>query len=137
MDGTTLLSLGFCEWRPFKKETIKIAPEHKGVYAFRSLTSLGLKVGSSDIMYIGRAKGEGKKTYTIKRGLNQYLHPGHGNRTKIRVGQKAKDEGWEVSWMVTDSPDQMECHLLRQFYRDHGQKPPENRSWPEGCMPEQ
>lgn len=136
MDSTTLLNLGFCEWRPFKK-VIEMAPGNKGVYVFRSLSLLNLRIGSSDITYIGRAMSDRKGAYhNIKHSLKEYLHPGHGNRTKKRVGGKALAEGWQVSWMLTDSPDQMECDLLRRFYFDHGQLPAENKRWPSRCGPE-
>jgi len=136
VDSITLLSLGFSEWRPFKKG-IQLAPENKGVYVFRSLTSLNLRIGSSDIVYIGRAMSDRKGAYhNVKHSLNEYLHPGHSNQTKMRVGQKALAEGWQVTWMLNDSPDQMECHLLRRFYYEHGQLPPENKHWPPECGPE-
>lgn len=130
MDSNTFLSLGFCDWQPFQKGIEKLAPENKGVYAYRRLTSLNLKVGSSDIMYIGRAMGT---FHHIKHCLNEYLHPGRSNRTKLRIRQRALDERWQVSWLLTDSPDQMECDLLRRFYNEHGQLPEENRAWPPGC----
>ncbi len=135
MDSTTLLNLGFCERKPFKN-AIQTAPETKGVYAFRSLSSPNLRIGSSDIAYVGRAMSDRKGAYhNIKYSLNEYLHPGYGNQTKKRVGEKALAEGWQVSWMLTDSPDQMECSLLRRFYHDHGQLPPENKRWPPRCSP--
>lgn len=138
MDSNMLLKLGFCEWKPFGKATIGKTPESKGVYAFRSSKPLDIRTGSSDITYVGRAMSDKKGAYhNIKHSLNEYLHPGHDNPTKKRVGEKALAEEWQVSWMLTDSPAQVECHLLRQFYHDHGQLPPQNRRWPEGCMPEQ
>jgi hypothetical protein len=138
MDSNTLLKLGFYEWKPFAKATIEKAPESRGVYAFRSLKPLNLRTDSSDITYIGRAMSDKKGAYhNIKHSLNEYLHPGHDNPTKKRVGEKALAEGWQVSWMLTDSPDHMECHLLRQFYHDYGQLPSENKRWPPECEPEQ
>lgn len=140
MDSTTLLNLGFCEWEPFMKATVSAAPENKGVYAFRHSSPLDLTIGSSDITYIGRAMSDRKGPYhNIRHSLNEYLHPGRGstgNRTKQRVGGRALTEAWQVSWILTASPDQMECHLLRRFYYEHGQLPPENKRWPPGCWPE-
>jgi len=136
VDGTALLSLGFCEWEPLRK-AVELAPEKKGIYVFRSLTSLNLRMGSSDITYMGRAMSDRRGAYhNIKHSLNEYLHPGYSNRTKKRVGQRALAEGWQVSWMLNDSPDRMECHLLRRFYYEHGQLPVENKRWPPGCVPE-
>ena len=140
VDSTRLLKLGFHKWEAFEKTTIATAPENKGVYAFRGLSSLNLITGSSDITYIGRAMSDRKGAYhNIRHSLREYLHPGRGskgNKTKQRVGERAPAEGWQVSWMPTPSPDRMECHLLRQFYHDHGQLPPENKRWPPACGPE-
>lgn len=136
MDSTTLLEIGFCEWRPFAQVTVKAAPEDRGVYAFRSSSTSGLMTGSSDIVYIGRAMSDKKGAHhNIKHSLNEYLHPGRSNLTKKRVGDRALTQGWQVSWMLTASPDQMECHLLSRFYSDHGQLPAENKHWPPGCTP--
>ena len=137
VDSNTLLSLGFCGWRPFQRGIEKLAPENKGVYVFRSVTSINLKIGSSDIAYIGRAMSDRKGAYhNIRHSLNEYLHPGYSNQTKIRVGQKALAEGWQVSWVLADSPDRIECQLLRRFYSEHGQLPVENKRWPQGCGPD-
>ena len=89
-------------------------------------------------MYIGRAMSDmrGTRHHNIRHSLNEYLHPGHSNGTKRRAGGKVLAEGWQVSWMLTDSLDQMECHLLRLFYGEHAQLPPENKHWPPGCSPE-
>jgi hypothetical protein len=136
MDSNTLLQLGFCEWKPFKKGVEKLAPQNKGNYAFRSLVTLALKVGSSDMVYIGRAMGDRKGPYhNIQHCLREYLHPGHSQATKKRIGQKALTEGWEVSWIPNDFPDQLECQLLQCFYHHHEQLPPENKNWPPGCDP--
>ena len=87
-------------------------------------------------MYVGRAMSDKKGPYhNLRHALREYLHPGHSQRTKIRVGHRALEEGWEVSWMVTDLPDNTECELLRRFYREHHQLPQENKSWPPGCLP--
>lgn len=138
MDSNALLKLGFYEWKLFGKATIQKAPESKGVYAFRSSKRFNIRTGSSDITYVGRAMSDKKGAHhNIKHSLNEYLHPGHSNVTKRRVGEKALAEGWQVSWMLTGSPDQMECYLLRKFYYEHGQLPSENKRWPPTCDPEQ
>ena len=115
---------------------MKAAPEDRGVYAFRSSRTLSMMIGSSDIVYIGRATSDKKGAYhNIRHSLNEYLHPGKSNSTKKRVGERALAEGWQVSWMLTASPDKMECDLFRRFYSEHGQLPVENRRWPPGCAP--
>jgi len=136
MNSITLLNLGFCEWKSLEN-AIKSAPENKGVYAFRSSTSIPLTIGLSDIMYIGRAQSDSKGSHTIKHSLREYKHPGHSQKTKIRVGQKALAERWQVSWMLADAPKQMECDLLQRFVCEHGEKPPENKSMPKQYSPEQ
>ena len=139
MDSNTLIELGFHEWLRVKVGVEKQAPQSKGVYAFRAPVPVKSERGSSDIMYIGRAMSERAGSYhNIRQSLREYLHPGHSRRpqrTKIRVGQKALEGGWEISWMLTDSPDKTECELLRRFYREHSQLPPENIRWPPGCKP--
>ena len=131
MDSEALRKKGFCEWKPFQKGVERLAPENKGVYAFRGLARLSLALGSSDVMCIGRATSDRKGPYhNLRRCLRQYLHPGHLQRTRLRVGGKALTQGWEISWMVTDSPEEVERHLLRCFRADHGQLPPENRAGP-------
>lgn len=136
MDGNTLLDIGFCEWKPFERVTVKAAPEDSGVYVSRSSRALSMMIGYSDIVYIGRATSDKKGAHhNIRHSLNQYLHPGKSNLTKRRVGERALAEGWQVSWMLTTSPDSMECHLFGRFYGEHGQLPVENKRWPPGCTP--
>ncbi len=95
MDGNTLHSLGFYDLKTFQPGVQKLAPENKGCYAFCSLESMSLNIGSSDIMYIGRVMSDMKGAYhNLRHSLNEYLHPGNRNRTKIRVGEKALTLGW-------------------------------------------
>jgi hypothetical protein len=136
MDSTTLLRMGFCEWKPFKLGVQRLAPENKGVYAFRGPANIGLTRGSSDLVYVGRAMSDRRGRYhNIRHCLNEYLHPGHSQGTRIRIRDAALAFGYEVSWMTANQPDQLECQLLRAFHKDHGQLPPENRSWPPECGP--
>ena len=135
MDGDTLRTLGFDVWRPFRIGVEKEAPQSSGVYAFRSLTRLALVQGMSDIKYIGRAMSNQKGPYhNIQHSIREYLHPVHLQATMIGLGCKGLAEGWEVSWMVMEvAADTKECELLRRFYNEHGQLPPENKRWPPGC----
>jgi hypothetical protein len=137
MDSTTLLRMGFCEWKPFKLGVQRLAPENKGVYAFRAPESVGLIRGSSDLVYIGRAKSDrkGSRYHNIRHCLNEYLHPGHLQSTRVRIRDAALALGYQVSWMTANQPDELECQLLRAFYANHGQLPPENLRWPEECGP--
>jgi len=126
--------MGFREWKPFKLGVERVAPENKGVYAFRARENVGLIRGSSDLVYIGRAMSDRKGPYhNLRHSLREYLHPGRSQGTKIRIHNAALAKGYEVSWMTANEPDQLECQLLRAFYTDHGQLPPENRAWPPGC----
>ena len=134
MDSLTLRELGFSDWHRFTNGVENLAPESKGVYAFRRPASIQLRRGLSDLTYLGRAMSDLRGSYhNIRHSLREYLHPGHSQRTKIRVGHRALEEEWEVSWMFTDRPDNIECDLLRRFFRDHDQLPPENKSWPPNC----
>lgn len=134
MDSEALRKIGFREWSPFQQGVEKMAPEVRGVYAFRSLTHVDLTVGSSDVMYFGRAMSCQKGPHhNLRHSLREYLHPGRTQRTKLRVGRKALAQRWEVSWIATSSPDQVECQMLGRFYEEHGQLPPENKIWPPGC----
>jgi len=136
MDSQTLRALGFSEWHRFASGVESLAPESKGVYAFRSSALAELRKGASDIMYIGRAMSDLRGPYhNIRHALREYLHPGRGQRTKLRVGHRAEEQEWEVSWMFAEHPDGAECELLRRFYREHNQLPQENRNWPPGCLP--
>ncbi|MGA3406125.1 MAG: hypothetical protein ABSD49_10390 [Candidatus Bathyarchaeia archaeon] len=132
MNSATLNDLGFHSWRRFTVGVETHAPSTVGVYAFRSPTAIILVKDSSDIMYIGRAMGV---VHNLRHALELYLRPGPSQRTKIRVGRKALEEAWEVSWMENDFPADAECKLLKRFHSDHGQLPPENKMWPENCYP--
>lgn len=135
MNSRTLNDMGFHDWVRFTKGLVETyVPTSQGVYSFRSPKPVILLKGTSDIMYIGRAMGV---VHNLRHALALYLKPGPSQRTKIRVGRKALEESWEVSWMENDSPASTECNLLRQFYSDHDQLPPQNKMWPENCYPMQ
>ena len=93
VDSATLLKLGFCEWQPFGNAITKPVSQNSGVYAFRRLTSLAFRIGSSGITQIRRAMSDRKQPYHgIKHNLDEYLHPGsgsRGSRTKQMVGERA------------------------------------------------
>jgi hypothetical protein len=127
MDSSTLLQLGFCDWKLFQEGVQRLAPPRKGVYSFRSSNYVSLKKGRSDIMYIGRANGV---YHHIQQSIRQYLHSGWDNATKIRVGDKASQNRWEVSWKQDESAKDAERLLLERFYNEHGQLPPENKQRP-------
>jgi hypothetical protein len=136
MDSQSLTEAGFGNWLLFASGVEDQAPETSGGYAFRQSRPVKLLRGQSDIVYIGRAMSNlPGPHHNLRHALREYLHPGRSQKTKIRIGRRAIQEAWEVSWKVSDSPDSLECELLRRFYHEHGQLPPDNRAWPPGCFP--
>lgn len=127
MNSGSLLEMGFVPWGKFEPATVRVAPLVTGVYAFRDPKES--VSGDTDIVYIGRAQGTGD-SHTIRKALNQYLHPGRSQRVKLRVGKKAATGGWEVSWMACDDPVHKECELIRRFFKEHGRLPRENLKHP-------
>jgi hypothetical protein len=134
MDSSELLQRGFAEWLPFRSETLRHVPERAGCYAFRSATAVSLKRGASDIQYFGRAMSDKPGPHhNLRHCLREYLHPGHVQKTRLRVRARAVEGNWQISWLQTAAPDQVECDLLRAFFAAHGQLPPENKAWPQNC----
>ena len=134
MNDKSLREMGFCEWKAFGLGVEKLAPERKGVYAFQGPGHVALKRGSSDIMYIGRASADRKGPYhNLRHCLREYLHPGHDQKNKIRIGEKALAGRWYVAWVLADAPNCLEARLLRRFREEHDQLPPENRRMPKLC----
>lgn len=134
MDSSDLLKLGFAGWIPFSGGALWHIPERAGCYAFRSATVVSLKRGSSDIQYLGRAMSDNPgPRHNLRHCLREYLHPGHDNKTRLRVRARAVKGNWQISWLQTAASDQVECDLLRRFFAAHRQLPPENRTWPKNC----
>jgi hypothetical protein len=105
----SLMEAGFRNWLLFAGGVEEQAPETSGVYAFRQSRPAKLARGQSDIAYIGRAMSSlPGPHHNVKHALREYLHPGRSQETKKRIGRRALQEAWEVSWMVSKSPDSLE-----------------------------
>ena len=126
MDSRSFLQTGFVQWRRFEEGVERTAPQVKGVYAFRD-PNQSISGGTSDIVYIGRANGA---QHTLQHCLREYLHPGHLQRTKLRVKQSALEGLWEISWKETENAAELEGQLLRDFVRENGKRPRANRQTP-------
>ena len=86
----------------------------------------------SDIVYFGKvtnARG-------LRGRLTQYFHPGHLQRTNLRIQQivKLAPGDFEVAWTSCEAEEarRLEARLIGEFVTAHGQLPPWNRSRPLG-----
>lgn len=127
MDSNQLVNFSFNIWYPFTKISINDAPRKIGTYVIRMRNGKPFwrLRGSSDIIYIG--KTEGKKGI-YERLLAYFRKPGRTNFTNQRIIKMAKKYEFEISWVQTDKPQDLEMRLLRIYEEDHDELPPLNRS---------
>jgi len=129
MNSATLLHLGFVTWHPLnlaaKKSLLALLPSRTGVYAIRSCNSQRV-LGPSDLVYFGKATN----AKGLKRRINQYFHPGHGNRTSLRIrGEFAECIDFELSWIEfpAEQAVKVEAQLIADYEKAHGALPPWNK----------
>jgi excinuclease UvrABC nuclease subunit len=128
MDSNSILEEypSFSHWKNFTANEVHIMPTKSGVYLYRKKDGLkfGRLKGSSDILYIGKTRGK----RGLRQRLYQYLNPGPTQWTNLRINSHMKENEIEFSYIVTENPDSLELELQRQYYNEHEELPPFNRS---------
>ena len=125
MNSATLSSFGFASWHPLnlsaEKSLLAIIPSSTGVYAMRCRNSQRI-CGPFDLVYFGKAtNADGLKTR-----VRQYFHPGHGNKTSLRIGAEfANCADFELSWIEfpSDRAVKVETLLIASYEKQHGALP--------------
>lgn len=85
-------------------------------------------MGESDVRYIGKAANANG----VRGRWRQYFHPGPTQTTNHFILRHLKQEVYEMAFIPVDDPAHarlLEERLLREFAREHGQKPPWNKSF--------
>jgi excinuclease UvrABC nuclease subunit len=131
VNSSDLTKYGFGTWLPFSRANepnlLSLLPTRPGAYAIRRSTPFQRHVGLSDILYFGSAAN----ARGLKNRLRQYFHPGHLQRTNIRIlNLVGSSSDFEVSVAPTDCiPDAklLESMLLSDYETEHGELPPENK----------
>jgi hypothetical protein len=81
--------------------------------------------GKSDIIYIGKTEGQNG----IKGRLANYFRkPGKTQWTNQRIYNLVQRYNWEVSWCLTEKPQDLERILLKKYEEEHDELPPLNRA---------
>ena len=126
MDSSQLSSSGFVNWYPFNRLSIKKAPSNNGVYVIRMFDgqSFGRVVGESDLVYIGKAK----RKNGLKVRVAEYFRKSLRTTTEFRINRFAHKFNLEISWQISQIPDDLEMRLLKRYEEEHYELPPLNRS---------
>jgi len=127
MDSTQLVKFSFDKWNPFIRTSINDAPRKNGTYIIRIKNGkpFGRLRGCSDLIYIGKTEG---KNGIYGRLLAYFRKPGRTNFTNQRIIKFAKKYEFEISWVPTDKPQDLEMRLLKIYEEDHDELPPLNRT---------
>ncbi len=111
----------FSSWQKWNSEGVRKAPNLPGVYAFRLVgDGFGRFKGKSDLVYIGCAER------SVNRRLSDHLRSDRLSGTR-KVGEL------EIAWKTLRTSEEAiaeEARLLRNYYLDHLELPPINRSEP-------
>ena len=99
MNSAGLRAFGFSTWHPLnlsaEKTVLASLPSRTGVYAIRC-SNAQRAFGPSDLVYFGKATNADG----LKRRTTKYFHPGHGNRTSIRIRAAfAACTDFKLSWI--------------------------------------
>lgn len=125
---------GFSDWHNWDSHTVRKAPNRPGVYAFKLAGSLfGRFKGESDIVYIGCTESANG---TISRRLGDHL-PTRADVSDVahRLRDAQKLGSLQVAWKISEDQNEAtdeEAKFLRNYYWDHFELPPVNRSEPSG-----
>lgn len=127
MDSNQLVKFSFNTWYPFNKTSIYNAPRKTGTYVIRIKNGkpFGRLKGCSDIIYIGKTE---EKKGVYNRLLAYFRKPGRTNLTNIRIIELAKRYEFEVSWVISEKPSDLEMRLFNKYEEDHDELPPANRT---------
>jgi excinuclease UvrABC nuclease subunit len=131
MDSNSLSRKGFERWQDFSlkaEATLSSGlPTSNGVYVIKNDTSFGRFVGESDIIYIGSASDENG----LRGRILQYFNPEPTQSTNKRInGILHLRPGLKISYILKPSADDanaLESSLLKEYDRQHGERPPANR----------
>lgn len=129
MNSTSLAPFGLTNWYALnlaaEKSLLAIVPSRAGVYAIRCCNSQRI-CGPSDLVYFGKATNAAG----LKTRIRQYFHPGHGNRTSLRIrAEFANCSDFELSWIEfqADQAGRVESLLIASYEKAHGGLPPWNK----------
>jgi hypothetical protein len=124
-----LLDYGFVVWYPFtienEKTLLKLLPAAPGVYAVRCRKPSDI-AGGSDIVYFGKAANRSG----LRQRIRQYYHPGHANRTSLRIRALLTDcANFEISFVETarEAAEPLEKKLISKYKASHKNRPPWNK----------
>ena len=126
MDSKVLEEYGFTRWYGMVEisKNKNIVPPQAGVYIFRLKWSFGRLRERSDILYIGSSEN------LYDRIVWNYLER-HGGKTTQRIHNYLFKKGYlkdvEVSWVITNSYNELESKLLGIYEEEHHELPPWNR----------
>ena len=116
MNSTNLKELGFTDGVLLCKLNAADVPYQGGLFALIDKTL----EGTTDIIYIGRAKNLVKRIYGDILG-------GQGKKGTRKIHDKLFNEGYltklEISWMPTDKLRARRADLLQKFKQEHGDNP--------------
>ena len=113
-------------WRPLGREVVRQAPTGKGVYFFRARggSVFGRLKEKSDLVYIGKAQGQGG----IRQRIRGHIYGGVDQKTNERSKWLQERLPMEVAWAVVPDPSFAEQELLDFYFQDHWELPPLNRA---------
>ena len=124
MNSKDLKIYGFEVWMPLDEQMIKSLPPEHGVYVMRLNRVFGRLKGESDILYVGSTDD------LHQRIVNNYWR-GRGGETTKRIRNYLFSKNYlsqvEVSWVVCQSPKNLEAKILERYENEHHELPPWNR----------
>ena len=130
MNSQQLARVGFKQWHTSSLTSeislLSSLPSNKvGIYIVRFAAPQALRLGQSDLAYIGKATNSGG----LKQRVRQYYHPGHRNATSLRLQANIQSHQVELAHICLTTADRsavVEAALLHGFREQHGQLPPWN-----------
>jgi len=119
----------FSGWHKWGREAVQEAPDRPGVYVFRLAgKSFGRFRGESNVVYIG-CSADG----TVRSRLRIHLSDRADALDIARRLRDPKMGEFQVAWKIlttSQGAKDEEARLLRRYYLDHLELPPDNRSEP-------
>jgi hypothetical protein len=125
MDSRNLKQCGFNGWHPLNNPLIASLPyKQKCVYVITLETVQRVRVGNSDILYIGSSDN------LVRRIFGNYIG-GVGGKTTQRIHKLLFEEGYlkktKIGWITTENSGKIERNLRIKFKQEHSELPPWNR----------
>lgn len=127
MEKRELEAIGFVGWEPFslqnEKQLLQSLPAVFAVYSIVFTERCARENSCSDIAYIGKATNQ----KGLRHRIRQYFHPGHSNRTNIRLKEHMKSNLlMSLGYLVCQSSEQashIESDLLLRYEKEHKELP--------------